>query len=111
MSDTSDNQVLAQALNDPVFQNRCKLRFIAAAISVTTEAGTVTSHANRLAFAGAIFNGTVSSQMLCMLILANATVRASVLANPTVAGGNALDNDIDFQAASVFTGVSTSRSW
>lgn len=111
MSDTTDNLILSQAVNNSDFQNRCLLRFIAAAISVTTEVGTTLNHTNRLAFAGAIFNGTVSPQTLCMLILANPTVRASVIADPTKSGGNALDNDIDFQIASVFTGVATSRVW
>lgn len=111
MSDTTDNQVLAQAANDPVFQNRCRLRFITAAVSITNEVGTTPSHANRLALAGAIFNGTISNTVLCLLVLSNATVRTSVLAAPTQAGGNSLDSDIDTQIASVFTGVAVSRAW
>lgn len=111
MSDTTDSVTLAQAVSNPVFQNRCLLRFISAAVAVSNEATTVTSHASRLAFAGAIFNGTVHPEMLCRLVLSSATVRTAALANATVSGGNALDADIDTQISGVFTGVATSRAW
>ena len=109
--DTSDNIVLKATIDDPTFQARVKQRFINAAISVTTEAGTVTSHTARLAFAGALFAGTVSDRLLAMLVLANATNRTNLLAAPTVQGGAILDSDIDFQVNSVLTGVAISRSW
>lgn len=111
MSDTTDNQILYNTVMNPVFQARCKLRFINAAISVTTEVNTVTSHTQRLAFAGALFANTVDPVMLCHLILSNATNRTNCLAVPSQAGGNIIDSDIDFQVASVFTGVATARAW
>lgn len=110
-TDTNNNYVILATLNDPRFQDRCYRRFIAAAVSVTTEVNTVTSHTQRLAFAGALFNGTVSNHMLAALILANPTNQTNALADPIVPGGNILDSDIDFQANSVFTGVATSRAW
>lgn len=111
MTDTTDNQILYNSINDSVFQHRCRLRFIAAAISVTTEAGTTPSHANRLAFAGALFANTVDAKMLCMAVLANTTNRTNCLAVPNSAGGNIIDSDIDFQVSSVFTGIAVSRAW
>lgn len=111
MTDTTDNQILHNSIVDPTFQDRVRLRFIAAAISVTTEVGTTTSHTQRLAFAGALFANTVDMKTLVMSVLANATVRASVVATPNTAGGNALDSDIDFQVASIFTGIAVSRAW
>lgn len=110
MTDTTDNNILSNVIGNGAFQDRIRLRFINAAIAVTNE-GAVTSHANRLAFAGALFASTVDVRMLCMCVLSNATVRASVLANTSLNGGNALDSDIDFQINSVFTGISLARAW
>lgn len=110
-SDTSDSGILAQSINDPSFQQRCRLRFIVAAIAVMTESVNVVSHTQRVAFAGALFNGSVDERMLAMVVLANPTNRTNAIANPQQAGGNILDNDIDFQVNSVFTGIATSRSW
>lgn len=110
-ADTTNSYVLLHSADDPRFQERCYLRFINAAIAVTTEASTVTSHTQRLAFAGALFANTINRVMLAMLILANATNAANCLADATIPGGNILDSDIDFQVNSVFTGVATSRSW
>jgi hypothetical protein len=182
MTDTSDNKILAQSAASPDFQERCRLRFIIAAISVvnevvvatvngTTAAGNATlhfaatpsgivgygiadqttpaaigagntilsttattavmaaaaitpgvggtdvivltpqSHTQRLAFAGALFNGTVGVSMLAEAILANATNRTNCVANPQQAGGNIVDSDIDFQISSIFTGLALSRAW
>lgn len=111
MSDTSDNVIIHNSISDPVFQHRVRLRFINSAIAVTTEAGTVTNHTQRLAFAGALFANTVDVIILCMIILANTTNRTNCLAAPNSAGGNILDSDIDFQVNSVFTGMSISRTW
>lgn len=69
------------------------------------------SHTQRLAFAGALFNGTVSPSMLAEVILANATNHTNCLANPQQAGGNIVDSDIDFQINSIFTGMALSRAW
>lgn len=111
MTDTADNQVLHNTIVDAVFQDRVRLRFINAAIAVSTEVSTVTSHTQRLAFAGALFVGTVDERMLAMLVAANTTNRTNILANPNAAGGNCLDSDIDFQINSIFTGVAVSRAW
>lgn len=111
MTDTTDNQTLSNTANNPVFQDRVRLRFITSAISVTTELNTTTNHTQRLAFAGALFAGTVDLKMLCMTILANTTNRTNCLAAPNQAGGNIVDSDIDFQVASVFTGIATARAW
>lgn len=111
MTDTTDNQVLRAVISDPVFQDRCRLRFINAAIAVTAESTGATSHTQRLAFAGALFAGAVDLKMLAMLIIANTTNRTNCLAAPNISGGNIIDNDIDFQVNSAFTGVSISRTW
>lgn len=111
MTDTTDNNTLSNTINSQTFRDRIRLRFISAAIAVTTESTGVTSHANRLAFAGALFANQVDVSMLCMCVLSNATVRTSVLANASVNGGNAIDPDIDFQINSVLTGVAVSRAW
>jgi hypothetical protein len=183
MSDSTDAQIISQTINNTAFQDRCRLRFINAAISASTEvlsvttsaltaaasavlhftstagivqgmgasdlfapsvipAGTIVesvvantsvtldnnvtgngvasgdvinfapvSHAQRLAFAGALFTGSVDLKMLAMVMLANATNRTNLLAAPATMGGNILDSDMDFQAASTFTGIALSRSW
>jgi hypothetical protein len=46
------------------------------------------SHAQRSALAGALFGGTVNLKMLAMAVVANATIRAEVLANPSLPGGS-----------------------
>lgn len=68
-------------------------------------------HLKRLAFAGALFAGSVDLKMLAMLIIANTTNRTNALANTTIIGGNIFDSDIDFQVNSIFTGIANSRSW
>lgn len=111
MSDRTNNDVIDRTVNAPIFQDRCYRRFLAAAISVTNEDVATVSHQLRVAFAGALFNSTVNRQMLAMLVLANATNQTNCLADPLNPGGNILDNDIDFQITSIFTGVASSRSW
>jgi hypothetical protein len=111
MTDTTDfNGPLAQALSG-AFVDRCRYRFINAAISVTTESTSTASHAQRLAFAGALFANQVDTKMLAMAVLSNATIRGEVIADPSDNGGNATDSDMDFQVNSVFTGISVSRAW
>lgn len=184
MTDTTDNLTLTATIEAPSFQQRVFLRFVNAAIAVTTEvlqlnvnattaSGNATlhfasapsvnvngytvtdlttpaaipanttilsggnttspvmnqnavspgvgaadllmfsppSHTQRLTFAGSLFAENVPLNMLASAIVANATIRAEVLANPGIAGGNALDSDIDFQVNSIFTGLATSRTW
>lgn len=111
MTDTTDNQILVQAINDAGFQARCQLRYIVAAIAVTAESAGTANHVERLAFAGALFSGQVSLVLLAETIIANATNRTNCLANPQQVGGNILDSDIDFQVNSVFTGIAASRVW
>jgi len=111
MTDTTDNQILHNSIVDPVFQDRVRLRFINAAISITTELNTVTSHTQRLAFAGALFNNAVDLKMLAMIVISNTTNRTNCLAAPNIAGGNIVDSDLDFQINSVLTGIAISRAW
>ncbi len=111
MSDTTDNETIISSIDNPRFQERCRLRFLFAAIAVTTELTTVTSHTQRLALAGTLFNNGISAATLAMLVLANATNRTNCLANPSLYGGNILDSDIDFQINSIFTGVAIARAW
>jgi hypothetical protein len=111
MTDTTDfNGPLAQALSG-AFVDRCRFRFINAAISVTTESTSTTSHAQRLAFAGALFANQVDTKMLAMAVLANTTNRSNCISDPTDNGGAVADSDVDFQINSVFTGIAVSRSW
>jgi hypothetical protein len=49
--------------------------------------------------------------MLGMAVVSNPTIGGEVLADPTMPGGAATDGDIDFQIASVFSGIATSRNW
>jgi hypothetical protein len=109
-ADTTASITLAALVNNPVFQERCYLRYIVAAISVTNE-GAVTNHTQRLAFAGALFANAVNRATLADTILANATNRTNALVADSAPGSAILDNDIDFQVASVFTGIALSRSW
>lgn len=44
MSDTSDSAILNLTINDLGFQNRCRLRFIVAAIAITNEVLTLTTN-------------------------------------------------------------------
>ena len=111
MSDTTDNLVIAQCWQSDTFLQRIRLRFINAAISVTTESTSTTNHDARKAFAGALFANQVDLQMLGMAVVSNPTIRGEVLADPTMPGGAATDSDIDFQIASVFFGIATSRNW
>ena len=109
-ADTTASITLAALVNNPVFQERCYLRFIVAAIAVMNE-GAVTNHTQRAAFAGALFANTVSRAMLADTILANATNRTNALIADSAPGSAILDNDIDFQISGLFTGIATSRSW
>jgi hypothetical protein len=111
MTDTTDNVILIQAINDSGFQTRCQLRYIVAAINITSESPATANHVERLSFAGALFAGTISLVVLAESIIANANVRAACLANPQQVGGNVLDSDIDVQVASTFTGMAISRVW
>jgi hypothetical protein len=111
MTDTTDSETIVSSIHNERFQTRCRLRFLVAAVAVTTELGTVTSHVQRLAFAGTLFNNGISSMTLAMLVLANTTNRTNCLANPLLPGGNMLDSDIDFQINSIFTGIAVSRAW
>lgn len=110
-TNTNSGLLLLQSANDSRFQDRCYFRFLNAAISVSTEDPVAPSHAQRLAFAAALFNNAVNRQMLAMLVLTNAKIQVDCLADPTTPGGNALDSDIDFEIASIFTGVAISRGW
>jgi hypothetical protein len=111
VSDTTDNDVLMQAMTGDSFLQRCRLRFINAAISVTTESTSTASHDARLAFAGALFANHVDLPMLAMVVLSNTTNRANCLAASSLCGGNITDSDVDFQINSTFTGIATARSW
>lgn len=182
MTDSTDNLILSATIDSNQFQERCRLRFLNAAISVMSEVaqftvgstasppsttitlsgatgtitalmtvtnlshpgtiavgtvvdsvsgslnGTITlgapvsgtvssgdilaiapvSHAQRAAFAAALFKGAVDLKMLAMIVLANTTNRTNCLGNSSVLGGNILDSDMDFQINSVFTGISLS---
>lgn len=183
-TDSTDFLVLENTIGSSAFQDRCRLRFLNAAIQATTEnvvaatnavtaqnsnalhfasapgsvavgwtasdpfapgavpagalvtsivTGTVTlnqniasaagvangdavtfappSHAQRMAFAGALFAGSVDIKMLTMAVLASPTIKAEILAAPTVVGGTAADSDIDAWVFTIFTGLATSRSW
>lgn len=180
-ADTTNNEILERTIGATVFQDRVYRRFLAAAISATTESVQATtsaqtasanatltfaaqpvgiavgwsvqsltnpaaipatalvktlgaavvmsiattaivasgdiivfsppSHAQRLAFASALFSNAVNRQMLVMLILANPTNSTDCLADPNAVGGNITDSNIDFQVSSVFTGIATSRGW
>jgi hypothetical protein len=183
MTDTSDSVILIGTVDNPQFQERCRLRFLSAALNVTSEvlsvaasaptlsgsnvlhfastagiaqAMTVTNlfspstipvgtivetvtgtsvtinanvvggtgvqtgdiiqiaaiaHAQRLAFAGALFRGNVDLKMLAMLVLSSAQNKVDCLANTSVTGGNITDANIDIQVASAFTGLATSTFW
>ncbi len=111
MSDQTDNLYLYTVVNDPVFQERCYMRFIAAALSIVNEASTTASHAERQKLCGALFARQVSGLFLAESILANTTNRANALSNQTAIGFAVLDSDIDFQIASIFTGIATSRGF
>jgi hypothetical protein len=187
MTDTTDNQILYNSYTNSGFQDRCRLRFLNAALAAENEVAALTTnavtpagavlgtnnvlhfaattgitvgmtasdlfasavvpagsivtavtatsvtlnnfvtgagvgsadtinfapvgHVQRMAFAGALEAGTVDLQMLAMVVLANTTNRTNCLANPSVAGGNILDSDIDFQVNSILTGIAMSRSW
>jgi hypothetical protein len=69
------------------------------------------SHTQRLALAGAVFAGTISGQRLAELVAVNTTIRTAILATPTAPAASVLDSDIDFQIASILTGVAISRGW
>lgn len=110
MSDENDNQLLNYCSLNADFQERVYRRFVNACVSVTNEDPATASHVQRLAFAGSIFNRSPNAQMLCELVLVNTTNRANAVASQTP-GANILDSDIDFQIASVLTGVALSRAW
>lgn len=84
--------------------------------SVTVASGDIfifspPDHQSRMQFASALYNSTISPRTLATLVLTNATNQTNCLADPTIAGGNILDNDIDFQINSIFTGIAISRGW
>ena len=110
-ADTTASITLSALANNPVFQDRCYLRFLKAALDVTSEDGATANHAARLAFAGALFANTVNRATLAQLMLANTTIRTEALVADSAPGSTIADNDIDFQVASIFNGVAVSRSW
>jgi hypothetical protein len=110
-ADRTNEQAYWTAINSHDFQNRCVLQWMIAAVAVTTEAGTVTSHIARLALAGQILNGNFPPQTLAAWVLTNTTVQGEIV---TDAGGGAAigtsvpDSDIAFTVNSLFTGLATS---
>ena len=111
MTDTTDGTIINTTINSQDFQTRVRLRFISAAISITTELPSTADHDKRLAFAGALFGGKVDLSMLCMTVLSASNIRTKCLADPSKAGGTILDSEIDTQIGAVFTGLAVSQSW
>ncbi len=111
MSDQTDNLYLYTVVNDPIFQERCYSRFVKAGLSIMNEDPTTASHSDRAKLCGALFARQVSGTFLVESILANSTNRANALSNQTAIGAAILDSDIDFQIASIFTGIATSKGY
>lgn len=69
------------------------------------------SHAQRMAFCGALLADSVDHRVLASIVIASPTNRANCLVDITIPGGAILDSDIDNWIAAKFTGIATSRSW
>jgi hypothetical protein len=110
-ADRMSNLAYWTAITNLDFQNRCVLQWTMAAVSVTTEVNTTPSHTARLALAGQILAGQIAPLQVAIWTMTNTTIQTEVLTDrgtSAAVGNSVADNDIAFQAASMFTGLAIS---
>lgn len=83
MTDTTDNQVLFATYTNIIFQDRCKLRFINAAISVTTEEEII--YASGSVTAGTVIPLPSTTGLSAGMTIANLMTPANIGPNITIA--------------------------
>lgn len=100
MASYSDIGVIA---TNSDFLRRVDYAMMTAAVAVYAEAGTVTGHAARLAFAQKIFAGTYDVQRAAYAVLTNLTILTeAATSQPNFA---IPDTDLQFSANSVFNAL------
>lgn len=95
MSVSADSMWVAK---DQVFQSRVKYFLVKAAVSVMAEANTVDGHAQRVAYAGKVLDGTANVEQVAVAVMTNSTVAANGYAAP--------DGDLEFVVNSMFSALS-----
>jgi hypothetical protein len=83
MTDFSDNAIIAGSIDSLGFQERCRLRFINAAIAVSTEE--ITIFASGAVTAGTVIPLPSTTGLAASMTIANLTTPANVGANITIA--------------------------
>lgn len=82
---------------DDVFAARVAMILMKLCVDVANESDTTANHANRLALAQAHFRAGVNSKALAAALIANnATIQATIDANPGGLGSDVPDGDIEF---------------
>lgn len=100
---------LLNAANHSEFQARCLFIAVGAAIDVATEDAQTPEHAARAALASDVIAGRVGGRDIALLVCTNSTIAAAISGEPSEAGANVSDGDIEFQVASVWTALAKAR--
>jgi hypothetical protein len=103
-SDTTNDNALALAIGDPVFQSRVRWLWEQACLGVLGETGTTTGHIDRVAYCQRVLGNSIPDLDLVRMILAP-TVVGEILAatSPANPAGNAVDADINAAIATALT--------
>lgn len=92
---------IATARNDE-FAARVAMITMKLCVDVANEAGTVTNHTNRIAFAYKMFKATVNAKALAAAVIANnATIQTTIDSSPSLMGSNVPDADLEFVISSM----------
>jgi hypothetical protein len=88
---------------DDTFAARVAMVLMRTAVDVANEAPETPNHPNRLALAQATFRASVNAKALAAALIANnATMQATIDANPAGLGSDVPDGDIEFVVAGLF---------
>jgi hypothetical protein len=94
----------AQLIRNPAFQDQVQGALLAAAAQILNEDPTTPNHANRRAWANAIYaSPEVQVRAFLPGMLTNATIAASAGNAPGDSGTPISDSDVDYVVASLFT--------
>jgi hypothetical protein len=92
---------IISAASDPIFFTRVSFISLKVAQDVASEATDAPNHANRAAYASAIFRGADNATLLAMHIAASNPTIAAELEQPG-GGANVPDGDIEFAMATIW---------
>jgi hypothetical protein len=106
--DRTNEQAWWAAINSVDFQNRCRLQWLIAAVSIASESSSTTNNTQRQQLAAQIFSGSIPPVQLAYWVMSSTTVQTEVLtdanANPANPIGYSVeDADIATQVDALFT--------